>query len=583
MSDLNRQLRQLTAAGAPAPETVAALTVEESQHPRPRLSSPYAPPANETEKNLVEIWQMTLGFQPIGVNDNFFELKGDSLKAIGILAKINKQMNISVPLSEFFERPTVEKLSRYVRQQSGTDRFVPVQPVEKKEYYPLSPAQKRIFFVQQKQLDSIAYNLQQIIPLQGKQDQGKLEEIFIRLLKRHESLRTFFTLVAQDPVQRIKEDCHFKIQYPEVKEEDIASTVKRVMTAFDLRQAPLLKVALIKTGEENVLLLVNTHHIVSDGISMSIVTNEFRTLYQGGELAPLKTRYTAYSEGQKKQQHKDTLKKQEKYWLKLYQDQVPVLHLPTDYPRPALQSFAGNTIAFRLASGAAAQLKALAAREEVTLYMLLLAIFKVLLAKVSLQEDIVVGTGSEGRGHEDLRQVIGMFVNTITIRSRPGAEKTFAGFLAEIKILKAFDNQDFQFEDLVEKVIAHRDASRNPLFDVMFQLENSGKPGSDSPVRQFPAYEKKIAKFDLTLFAFDLEDELSFTFEYGTKLFKQETIDLFITFFKRIVVAVTANPGTRLAEIEIISPGKKAERLKQLNDDLEKEMRSQPRTPPGTR
>ena len=282
-------------------------------------------------------------------------------------------------------------------------------------------------------------------------------------------------MIDGEPVQRVHKELDFKLSYTETKEEDIPSIIEEFIRPFDLSKAPLLRIGLAKVSEHKHIFLFDMHHIISDGISMNILIKEFISLYGGEKLPELKIQYKDFSAWQNELFKTEGIKKQEEYWLNTFSGEIPVLNMPTDYPRPAVQSFEGDSIDFNVDSELTKELNKLAAETGSTLYMVLLAAYNVLLSKYTGQEDIVVGSPIAGRQHADLDNIIGMFVNTLAMRNFPESSKTFKEFLAEVKdnALRAYENQDYQFEELVEKLNIPRDMSRNPLFDTMFVMQNT--------------------------------------------------------------------------------------------------------------
>ena len=328
--------------------------------------------------------------------------------------------------------------------------------------------------------------------------------------------------------------------------------------------------------------MLDIHHIIADGISTGILIKELMALYQGVPLPELRLQYKDFSEWQNSEQQRKVIEKQGEYWLEVFQGEIPKLDLPIDYERPMNRSFAGASRGFQIPGQESRALRNLAAEQEATLFMIVLALFNILLAKTSGQEDIVIGTPVAGRSHPDVEHVIGMFLNTLALRNYPEAQKTFREFFREIKTrtLQAFENQAYQFEDLVDRVISTRDPGRNPLFDVMLMFQGQGEMPQEIPTVEIPGLklkpypqENKTSKFDLTLWAFELEPAgtLSFAFEYCTKLFKQETIEILIDSFKAIISAVLADPDTPISEIEITSAAEQTGELSQLTDDLTRE------------
>ena len=450
--------------------------------------------------------------------------------------------------------------------------------MEKREFYPQSSAQNRLFFLDQFEHIGTSYNIPKFLRVRGAFDQKRFEEVFKALVFRHESLRTSFALIGHDPIQRIHDDIDFiieKFEFPtEPKgaetgveiEKRMEEVVKNFVCPFDLSKAPLVRVGLLEIGEKDYLLLFDIHHIVGDGTSTTILTNEFVRLYSGEELTPIRIQYKDFALWQNHLFETGEIKKQEKYWLDLYgysetdtgKAEIPLLNLPTDYPRPATFQFKGETYSFVLESGDTLIFKELCTETGTTLFMNLLAAFNVLLYKYSGQDDIIVGSGIMGRPHADLLDIIGMFVNSLPIRSRPVGEKTYLEFLQEVKenTIKAFENQDVQFEYLVDLLKVERNPSRNPLFDVLFVVQNFEKPkGKMKEGISFLPFGSKntITKFDLTLFAFENERDnlIYFALEYATSLFKHSTAVEIAEHYIEIIRQVIENREMKLKEIKI--------------------------------
>jgi hypothetical protein len=374
------------------------------------------------------------------------------------------------------------KKEEIIELLSGMDKHTAIEPVEKKEYYQVSSTQKRLYILQQLELASTSYNMPMAIPLGKGIESRRVEETFRKLITRHESLRTSFAMVGEEPVQKINETVDFKIEFHDISKEEEsaphtiphASTIKNFISPFDLSGPPLLRAALIKTPDENDILLIDMHHIITDGTSHAILTEEFRGLYTGTELALLRLQYKDYSEWLNRKEQQKLMKQQESYWLKTFTHELPIPHLPCDYQRPEIQSFEGYSQNFILPEEETRDLRNIAEEFETTLYILLLAVFNILLSKLCHQEDIIIGTPIAARRHIDLQPIVGMFVNTLPMRNYPSGHKTFRQFLKEVKkgTLKAYENQEYPFEELVDKISIRRDTSHNPVFDVMFNLLN---------------------------------------------------------------------------------------------------------------
>jgi len=525
------------------------------------------PPADRIEERLVETWAQVLGTPPPGVTHSFFELGGNSLNLMTLISRIHRDFDVKISLAQAFNNITVRKQARLLRAAAAGD-FSAVEPAELKEYYPLSSAQKRLYILQQIDVAGTAYNLPRVVPLGPVVDREKIEHAFRKLIQRHESLMTSFEMVDGEPVQRIHKHVEFAIEdHPRV--ESAESIAPRFVRPFDLSRAPLLRVGLIETGDKKYLLTVDIHHIVSDGISLDLLERDFAALYDGEELAPLKLQYKDFSQWQSGEKVKEAIKEQEQYWIGLFEDRVPVLDIPTDFPRPRVQDFSGNTVGFEIAGQEINALREIARDRGATVFMVLLAVYNVFLSKISRQDDVVVGTAAAGRKHADLERIIGMFVNTLALRNHPKDDKSFTQFLESVKdsTLQAFENQDYPFEDLVEQLNVTRDTGRNPLFDTMFILNHLESTEEKKPFSGPSAFAvgANTAKFDLSLTAADTGKNMWFSLQYGTRLFTAQTIERFIGFLRRIISAVMERPSGKLSEIEIIPPEEKRQILEDFN------------------
>ena len=419
---------------------------------RPKLSTTYAAPTNGVEETLVGIWGELLGYNQVGIRDNFFELGGDSLKAVIAISRIQKALDTKIPLKNFFDQPFIKAHASYIGR-GGKSTYSPVKPIEKKEYYPLSSAQKRMFILNQMETGSTTYNIQSLMKVEGELDRERFKRSFSALVSRHESFRTFFQVVDGEPVQRIREEIEFELEYDELayeaknqrsKEGTTGNIIKNFLRPFNLSTAPLLRVKLARTAEKTHLLMVDMHHIISDGISIGVLVQEFLTLYQEKHLFPLKVQYKDFSEWQNHEKKQQAYQEQEEYWLKQYQKGYSLLNLPLDFEPPTVRNYEGSQVRFEIEKAEADQLKVLAAGEGTTLFMVLLSVYTILLSKLGGQEEIIVGTGVAGRRNPDLEHVIGMFVNMLPLQNYPTPGKTFTQFLGEVKrkTLEAFDNQE---------------------------------------------------------------------------------------------------------------------------------------------
>ncbi|OLP64678.1 Polyketide synthase PksJ [Bacillus pumilus] len=535
---------------------------------RPALSTNYVAPETELEKELSQHWQAFFKIDEIGVDDHFFEMGGDSLKAITFIGIIHRAFSVELTLPQFFQMPTIRLMAEYIAQ-ADTAAYHVIEKAEVKERYPLSSAQKRLYLMQQMDLSSTGYNEFKAGRIKGKLDISRLEWAFQQLIKRHESLRTSFVLENGVPYQQIEEKVSFAVTLFDVTNESTSSSEekqKQVMdqflTAFTLSEAPLMRVGVMKIAEEEFVLMLDMHHIISDGLSQDILVHDFMQLYDGRTLEPLPLQYKDFSEWQNDMLGSDELNESSDYWKNRLRG-APALDLPTDYDRPKVRQFCGGHYTFRIEEAELNALKEVMLKEDATLFMGLLSLYQILLHKLSGQSDITVGVPVAGRKQEELQQVIGVFVNMLPIRLYPKAEMTYGEFLRDVKahVLRDFGHQDYQYEQMVQDLQLSRDVSRNLIFDAVFALQNMNQPElkvggltfSDYP------YETGTSRFDLLWIAYEQEDGLFSTIEYNTELFTEETIQRIAGLLKEIMRAVTED-AVKLKDIELTST------FKQLDD-----------------
>ncbi|MCX6584457.1 MAG: amino acid adenylation domain-containing protein [Candidatus Aminicenantes bacterium] len=538
--------------------------------------SVYAPPTDEIEAKVAAIWQEVLGVEKVGIDDNFIQLGGHSLLVISIIAKIHQEFDVELQLLDVFSKPTVKELAWLIRD-SNPSIFAHIEPTEEKEYYPLTADQNGMFLLSRFEGIGITYNLTGIIPMEGNFDPRRFEKALRALIKRHEVFRTSFSLVDDRPVQVIHKDEDIDFQVHQI---DARAGFKEIVTdfirPFDLSKAPLLRASLVKREQGKYLLLLDTHHIISDGVSQVILAKELALLYEGEDLPSIKLRYRDYAEWENRCFLGGYLKRQEEYWLEKFQGELPALNLPLNYPRPEVQDFAGDIVIFALGQEVAEQIDRLAKETGATLFIVLLAMYHVLLYKYTGQEDIIIGSILAGRNHVDLENVAGMFVKTLALRNRPAGDKDFDAFLQEVKFntLKAFENQDYPFSQLVKKLNIGKNRNRNPLFDVAFVWQSKmiivEKPAVKLELKAASyGYEIKTAKFDLTFEASERSNGISCSFQYCSALFKRETIELMKERFIILVENILNNRRAKLQDLDYTIPiEKEIAKVKEIEFDF---------------
>nr|WP_234410496.1 non-ribosomal peptide synthetase [Caldalkalibacillus mannanilyticus] len=540
-------------------------------------STDYVAPRNEGEEKLSILWREVLGLsvnndqeqRKIGIHDHFFELGGHSLKATLLVAKIHREFQVEVQIKDVFEYPTLELMARHIAH-SDTKQFSSIQPAQKKEFYSLSSAQKRIYILSMLEGGDVSYNMPGALKIEGKLDQAAFTEVCKKLISRHEAFRTSFDVVNGEPMQMIHSDVSFEVEFVQAEEEQVVSLINDFIRPFDLRTAPLFRVKLVQLAEESYVMIFDMHHVISDGTSMNILTKEFAELYAGQVLPELRIQYKDYSEWQNGWFMKEDMQRQKEFWLDMFSKQPALLNMPLDYPRPPMQSFEGKTISLTIEQELKTELQRMATETGTTLYMVLLSAYNVLLSTYTGQEDVVVGTPVAGRNHAEVMNVIGMFVNTLALRNYPEGKKTFLEFLHEVKesTLSAFEHQDYPFEELVEHLDLMRDMSRHALFDTMFSMQNSHGEGSELAGLSFRPYEmeQQVSKFDFTLHAEESSDGVELTLEYCRALFTEEKMVRFLHHFVHILHEITLNPVQRISEISVLTEAEKHTLLVEFND-----------------
>lgn len=467
-----------------------------------------------------------------------------------------------------------ELISFLKAQEEKQILFSAITPVEKKKYYPLSAAQRRMFVLNQLDKESTAYNTTLALKIEGDLDESRLTQVFINLIQRHESLRTTFEIVGDEPVQIIHQDADFAMEYAETDEDEIETIIKDFVRPYDLSRLPLFRVKLVKinSAENDSLhyLLVDIHHIISDGVSAAIIIKEMNALYAGQELPELKIQYKDYCAWHEKLLSSDFIKAQKSFWKNELGGELPVIDLPCDYPRPLKFNPEGKSVHFQADRDLADRLAGLARENKVTLYTVLLSAYYVLLSKYSGQSDIIVGTPVAGRIHEDTNGIVGIFLNTLALRNYPDPEKVFADFLKEVgnNCIRAFDNQDYPFDSLVEDLNLKRDTARNPVFSTMFVMQNMNVPEVKGRGIKTSRYDikNKMAQVDITVNVTENKDGIDFEVNYCTHLFKSGTIKRFINHYLNILNFVTENSKAKLSQIEMMSEEEKAQILFDFND-----------------
>lgn len=525
------------------------------------IENEYLPPETKTEEELVAIWEKVLDLKKVGVNYNFFDLGGNSLNAINIVSMLHQKMNMELPLGEFFSHPTIRELAEYM-SSTKESRFNNIPAIEEKEYYPASSAQKRLFVLSQLENIGITYNTPTAMIIKGDLDVERFGLVFEKLIKRHETFRTSLEILHGEVIQRVHKEVKFDIDYLELEDAvNLATIINDFIRPFDLAKAPLFRVKLVKLAQQkgdskiSYLFVFDMHHTISDLVSKNILIREILDLYEGRELPKLRIQYKDFTVWQNELFASQQIKKQKEYWLNHFTGEIPILNLPTDYPRSSNPSFAGDHVYFEVSKELTVKTKEYLVETESTLYILLLAVYNVLLFKYTGQEDIIIGSPITGRSHSDLDHVVGMFVNMLSMRNYPHSDLSFDHFLKEVKknSIDAFANQNYQYEELVRNLGLKRNSNQNPIFSVVFALQNVNMETIEAEDFQIISYNFKInnSAFDLLLNGVEEGENIRMWLYYKVDLFKKSTVQEMAKDFLDIFEQILDKPDLKLSDIEI--------------------------------
>jgi amino acid adenylation domain-containing protein len=448
--------------------------------------------------------------------------------------------------------------------------FISIPEAAASDDYPLSSAQRRMYFLQEFDKESTAYNMPIFLKIKGDLEVSRLERAFRQLVVRHQSLSTIFEMQEGEPVQRILDASGFEIVYRQSELSEVDTYIEEFIRPFDLTSEFPIRVSLMDIKGEDYLLLIDIHHIINDGVSFGVLMHDFWKLYDVEELSELRIQYVDYAVWQQSDAHRALVATHKEYWLDRYSEELTSLELPTDYPRPLERNNRGGVHSICLDKSQSAKLREIAGKEGVTMYTLFFAIYNILLGKLCNQEDIVVGTPTSGRHHKDLEGLVGMFVNTLALRTRVDSDIDFKDFLNNLQrdTLTAFDHQLYQYEELVEALDLPRDGGRNPLFDIFFsyneQIKDLNLSATDLKV-SIHDMPQTVAKFDLSLSVMESET-INLFFTYRKDLFKASTMVRFSEYLERIIEEVVKDTSQSLGDIEILSLQERERLLVEFND-----------------
>jgi amino acid adenylation domain-containing protein len=555
--------------------------VDRKALPAPELASAeekYVAPRTPVEEVLAGIWAEVLRLERVGVEESFFELGGHSLLATRVASRIREVFGVELPLRALFEGPTVAQLAGRVEEMRRAELPVlpPVVPAGRTGALPLSFAQERLWFIDRMEPGSAIYNIPVAWRLAGALDQAALERALGEIVRRHDALRTVFAEANGAPVQVVAPFGGFTLPVEDLSglgDADREAEVRRrageeARRAFDLAAGPLFRASLLRLGAEEHVLLLSMHHIVSDGWSMGVLYRELSALYEtyraGGEspLAELPVQYADFAVWQREKLEGEALDRQMAYWRERLAGAPEVLELPTDHPRPAVQTYRGETVPVSFSAELLERLQALARGEGATLYMTLLGAFQVLLSRYSGSDDIVVGSPIAGRNRREVEELIGFFVNTLVLRTDLSGDPSFREVLRRARevTLGAYEHQEMPFERLVAELQPERSLGHSPLFQVMFTVQNAGGAGAALPGLEVSGVGAELAssKFDLSLSLTPTAEGLRGALIYSTDLFERGTIDRMLGHLQRVLEQVADDADVRLSRLELPGDAERA-------------------------
>ncbi len=481
-------------------------------------------------------------------------LEGDNLKVIPPENFQNNEL-----LAEIKENK--EALIQHIKLAKGKT-FSNISKAEERTYYPLSSAQRRMYFLYEFDKESLNYNMPAVYNIGGRLDTELLDKVFKKIVDRHEILRTNFVLNEGEVMQKIVPSEAFEVSYFSCSKSRSEVVIKEFIRPFDLSKDYPFRVGLIDVRDGEYILILDQHHIVSDGLSEEILIKDFWSLYNGLNLPSLRLQYKDYAVWQQDDPQQKLMAKDKEFWLSEYKEPVSGLQLPLDHERPIVKSGRGDSIKFQIDRHKANEIGALTQKFRLTPFVFFTSVYTILLNKLSGQQDIVVGTPTMGRNHVDLEGIVGMFVNTIPLRNQVDTTLSFTEYLEHVKecILNCFDHQLYQYDDLVDELGLERDTSRNPLFDTLISYKKHDTSVMAETVVdendlniETVGFDRSMSKFDLSLGLTEFDNGFNCSIEYSTDLFKEETIRKYADYLELLISQILKNPNVKLSELTLLS------------------------------
>ena len=551
----------------------------------------YIAPQSDTEKRLAEIWNELHNVGRISVTDDFFEIGGDSISANQCMVRIREEFNVNLSLRKFFEKPYIRGLaSEIAGMKKGIET---IEPAPRDKPIPLSFPQERLWFLQQLDSENVAYFVPRVIRMKGVFKKEWLVETLTRIVDRHEILRTVFPVIDGNPVQKVLPPYEFPVPLLDWSQADSENQEEKVneflqnecRNPFDLTHGPLLRVTLIRLDDRSHIVVLTENHLIHDGWTQGVLLKEFIATFTAvsesrePQLPELPIQYADYAIWQREYLTGERLEYHLNYWREQLNGLPPVLELPLDYPRPESITGNGALIMNHLSPEMTQKLKIFCKENNVTLFMTMLSVFKLLLFRYSGVEDICVGTGIANRGHKEMEGMLGMVINSLALRTNPTHDLPFEYFLRQVKntCQEAYQHEDTPFGKVVEELQPERSLRYTPLFQIMFSFmdtpaERLRLPGLDL---ELETVHNRSAKFDLNLVVVPPDEsgtrdsttgtgETLIEWEFNTDIFKPARINRMIAHYNRMLDEIMQAPETPLAKVPMLSD----EEMRQLVIDF---------------
>lgn len=536
---------------------------------------------SKEEEKLARLWSQVLKVEVASRSASFFDLGGNSLNGIVLLSRIQKEYSRKIRLRDFFQNPKLQDMLSVI--QAAPYKGLPdISPIDEQDYYPVSPAQRRMWVLHNMEKNSITYNIKRAFEIYNELDVEKMRDAFDSVILQQESLRTNFKIVEGVPVQFIRPfDGHlFNLKLLDFcsqknKEQAIRHIANQeVHYHFDLHSESLIRAILIKVEKGKYVLLLNLHHIIADGWSMEILMRSLVQYYSESENIPTShiqsIKYKDYTNWQSELLQSGQLDKQREYWLKELNGNIPILEFPTDNSRALIKTYEGKPIHFTIDADLKDKIEALCQKWDVSLFMLLLSVTKIVLYKYTNQKDIILGSPVAGREHPSLTHLIGFFVNMIALRTEINPELSFIEYLFHVKekVLDGFDHQTYPFDQLVEQLDLPRDTGRSPIFDITFQVLNvefwENTSDSDLVVKPFIA-DWERSQYDLSFFFKERAEDIFGLIEYNTSLFSRQRITRLIAHLRYLLNEVLSHPDRPIKLLSFLLPKERQKLLFDFN------------------